>query len=58
MSVLKIILFEVAFLATVITAGSILFGAEERNALVVLFGTVATFGCAGWFLFLVVLFFR
>lgn len=58
MRVFQIILFEAAFLVTVITAGSILFGAEERNSLIVLFGTVATFGCCGWFLFLVVLFFR
>lgn len=57
MSVLKIILLAVSFLATILSAGAILFGVEERNGLIVLFGAVATFGCLGWFLLLLMLIF-
>lgn len=57
MRVLHFILLAVAFLATILSGGSILFGVEERNGLIVLFGAVATFGCLGWFLLLLILIF-
>ena len=57
MSVLHFILLAVAFLATILSGGSILFGMEERNGLVVLFGAIATVGCLGWFLLLLMLIF-
>ena len=57
MSVLHFILLAVVFLATILSGGSILFGMEERNGLVVLFGAIATFGCLGWFLLLLTLIF-
>jgi hypothetical protein len=30
---------------------------EERNGVIVLFGAVATFGCLGWFILLLMLIF-
>ena len=57
MSVLHFILLAVVFLATILSGGAILFGMEERNGLVVLFGALATFGCLGWFLLLLILIF-
>lgn len=57
MSVLHFILLAVVFLATILSAGSILFGMEERNGLVVLFGAIATVGCLGWFFFMLILIF-
>ena len=57
MSVLHFILLAVVFLATILSGGSILFGMEERNGLVVLFGAIATVGCLGWFLLLLMLIF-
>lgn len=52
MHVLHFILLAVYFLAAILSAGSILFGIEERNGLVVIFRTVATFLCLGWCLIL------
>ena len=57
MSVLHFILLAVAFLATILSGGSILFGMEERNGLVVLFGVIATVGCLGWFFFMLIMIF-
>nr|DAL07624.1 MAG TPA: hypothetical protein [Caudoviricetes sp.] len=57
MRVLHFILLAVVFLATILSGGSILFGMEERNGLIVLFGAVATFGCLGWFILLLMLIF-
>ena len=57
MRVLHFILLAVVFLATILSGGSILFGMEERNGLVILFGAVATFGCLGWFILLLMLIF-
>ena len=57
MSVLHFILLAVVFLATILSGGSILFGMEERNVLVVLFGALATSGCLGWFFFMLILIF-
>ena len=57
LSVLHFILLAVVFLATILSGGSILFGMEERNGLVVLFGAIATFGCLGWFFFMLILIF-
>lgn len=57
MSVLHFILLAVVFLATILSGGSILFGMEEQDGLVVLFGAIATFGCLGWFLLLLILIF-
>ena len=56
MRVLHFILLAVVFLATILSGGSILFGMEERNGLVVLFGAIATVGCLGWFLLLMLIF--
>jgi hypothetical protein len=47
----------VVFLATILSGGLILFGVEERNGMIVLFGALATFGCLGWFLLLLILIF-
>ena len=57
MRVLHFILLAVSLLSTILSAGAILFGVEERNGLIVLFGAIATFGCLGWFLLLLVLIF-
>lgn len=57
MSVLHFILLAVVFLATILSGGSILFGMEERNGMIVLFGALATFGCLGWFLLMLILIF-
>ena len=57
MSVLHFILLAVVFLATILSGGLILFGMEERDRLVVLFGSIATVGCLGWFLLLLMLIF-
>lgn len=57
MSVLHFILLAVVFLATILSGGSILFGMEERNGMIVLFGALATFDCLGWFLLLLILIF-
>ena len=57
MSVLHFILLAVVFLATILSGGAILFGMEERNGLVVLFGAIATVGCLGWFFFMLILIF-
>ena len=57
MSVLHFILLAVVFLATILSGGSILFGMEERNGLVVLFGAIAPVGCLGWFFFMLILIF-
>ena len=57
MSVLHFILLAVVFLATILSGGSILFGMEERNGLIVLFGAIATVGCLGWFLLILMLIF-
>lgn len=57
MRVLHFILLAVSFLATILSAGAILFGAEERNGVIVLFGAVATFGCLGWFILILFLIF-
>lgn len=57
MSVLHFILLAVVFLATILSGGLILFGMEERNGLVVLFGAIATVGCLGWFFFMLILIF-
>ena len=57
MSVLHFILLAVVFLATILSGGSILFGMEERNGMIVLFGALATFGCLGWFFFMLILIF-
>ena len=57
MRVLHFILLAVVFLATILSGGSILFGMEERDGLVVLFGAIATVGCLGWFLLLLMLIF-
>ena len=57
MRVLHFILLAVVFLATILSGGSILFGMEERNGLVVLFGAIATVGCLGWFLLILMLIF-
>lgn len=57
MRVLHFILLSVVFLATILSGGSILFGVEERNGMIVLFGALATFGCLGWFLLLLILIF-
>lgn len=57
MRVLHFILLAVFFLATILSGGSILFGVEERNGMIVLFGAIATFGCLGWFLLLLILIF-
>ena len=56
MRVLHFILLAVVFLATILSGGSILFGMEERNGLVVLFGVIATVGCLGWFFMLIMIF--
>lgn len=57
MRVLHFILMAVVFLATILSGGLILFGVEERNGMIVLFGALATFGCLGWFLLLLILIF-
>ena len=57
MGVLHFILLAVVFLATILSGGSILFGMEERNGLVVLFGAIATVGCLGWFFFRLIMIF-
>lgn len=57
MQVLHFILLAVVFLATILSGGSILFGMEERNGMIVLFGALATFGCLGWFLLMLILIF-
>lgn len=57
MCVLHFILLAVVFLATILSGGSILFGVEERNGMIVLFGALAMFGCLGWFLLLLILIF-
>lgn len=57
MRVLHFILLAVVFLATILSGGSILFGMEERNGMIVLFGALATFGCLGWFLLMLILIF-
>ena len=57
MSVLHFILLAVVFLPTILSGGSILFGREERNGLVVLFGAIATVGCLGWFFFMLIMIF-
>ena len=57
MLVLHFILLAVVFLATILSGGSILFGMEERNGLVVLFGAIATVGCLGWFFFMLIMIF-
>lgn len=57
MQVLHFILLAVVFLATILSGGSILFGMEERNGLIVLFGAISTVGCLGWFFFMLILIF-
>lgn len=57
MRVLHFILLAMVFLSTILSGGSILFGVEERNGMIVLFGALAMFGCLGWFLLLLILIF-
>lgn len=57
MRVLHFILLAGVFLATILSGGLILFGVEERNGMLVLFGAIATFGCLGWLLLMLILIF-
>lgn len=50
MRVLHFIMLAVIFLLTVLSGGAIVWGFEEKDSMIIMFGSVAFFGCFGWFI--------